>query len=87
MNPYTVILMVPPAIADDYGHDIYVASKIVAEDMRAAAKAARWEAYYFYLELAQEDPEFSATPRDATDFPCTAIFCGHHVPISMGEVT
>ena len=80
MRPFTVVLLRPEYILDEpseYGQDIYVASRIMADDEIRAVKAAQNEAY-------KADKREGLQPRGRTDYALCVLFTGHHEPALFG---
>lgn len=67
MKPYTVILIRPDYIAENYGEDFYFAH-VEAENPTAAVKAAQ-------IEVVRED---GYDEDHAENYALVAIFEGHH---------
>lgn len=65
---YTVIVLMPDWLADNYGQDIYIAQVDThTEDAKLAAEVARKQASRDYLEPGE----------DNNDFFVLAVFSGH----------
>lgn len=71
MNDYTVVLLFPDYLADDYGKDTYTAL-VTASDIKHAVEVAQREA--FDSNKDSEDPE---------DFALVLMFQGHHEPCAF----
>jgi hypothetical protein len=75
MNPYTVLLLRPDYIADEFGKDTYMA-RVGAESVEQAQRAAQ-------LEAKREDDRY-CTPEevelggDPDDYAVLMVIEGHH---------
>lgn len=78
MNEYTIILLRPDDLTDDYGQDIYVAY-VTAKDTRAAILAAQNEVY-----LADKIDGQPVASKD--DYALLVFFLGHHYCLFGGQV-
>lgn len=72
MKPFTVILLYPDFLSDNYEQETYIAH-VLASDPKDAAHAAQLQA----LEANREDPEDPDFGLDANDFFVMAVFNGH----------
>lgn len=71
MKPYTVILMYPDYLSENYGEESY-AAHVTAVDGDAAVLAAQIDA------VAQNTDDGEDPPcEDPTDFAVIAVYAGH----------
>lgn len=77
MKPYTVVLLRPDYMAEEYGTYIYIANAITAEDPCQAVEMAQREVY-----LADMIDEME--PQDEKDYALCVLFEGHHEPKLFG---
>lgn len=72
MNKYTVLLLRPEYMADNFGQDTYLAH-VEALDVLSAQELAQWEA-----NLADTPPNTGDhDPGEAADYHVLAVFKGH----------
>ena len=73
MNPYTVILLYPDYMTDNYGQETYLAHVEAPDTATAVAKARK--------AAMKANPGSIDTP---TDLFVTACFAGHHADLCPG---
>lgn len=73
-NPYTVILIYPDYIAEQYGEEFWI-SHVEAEAPAQAVEAAQREAL-------EANPIHTGEVDSHTDFAVVAVFEGHHDDLS-----
>lgn len=81
MNPYTVVLIRPDTVAEQYGEDFYVAL-IEARTPKHAVTLAQLEVWNADLAdgVCSED-DFSVDPED---YALVVLFNGHHQAALFG---
>ena len=75
MKPYTVLLLYPDYLADNYGEDTYQAW-VDAQSVTEAASKAQLEA------AGDDNVPVGHTVDDLNDFKVLAVYEGHHVDLS-----
>lgn len=73
-RPYSVLLLYPDYLADDFGHDTYYAH-VMASDPASAVREAQQEAM-----AANTGPDDEPDADNADDFHPLLVLEGHHAP-------
>ena len=74
MKKYTVILIYPDTVAEQYGEEFYIA-RVTTKTEKLALKRARRLAL---ATLVDDGYDALDLPCEADDFSCVAMFEGHH---------
>lgn len=77
MKPFTVVLLRPEYITEEFGTDVYVAMLPDAEDEYAAVELGR-------LEVFKADKKDKMRPRKAKDYKVVLVFEGIQNPKLFG---
>lgn len=72
LKPFTVLLLYPDYVSDNFGHETYLAH-VTASGRHAAVLAAQRELQKIFVENDGHDD----TPIPESDFHCLAVFEGH----------
>ena len=70
MNNYTVLLLRPDYVADEFGKDTYLAHVTAADTVQAMARA-RYEAWNSDIEVAEDELDLVGHPDDYHVLFCT----------------
>ena len=77
MNKYTVLLLRPDYMADEFGKDTYLAHVMAdgAEQAQVLAQVAAW--------IANNEDNDDADPADQLDYHVLFVALGHHENLSL----
>ena len=77
MKKYTVILLYPDFVADEFGHETYMTS-VEAKNPKSAVKKARMEV----LSASRAENEGESEYEDPTDLFVVAVIEGEHADVN-----